>query len=268
MSGRLQLDPPASFPAVSRDGRLVAAESNGTMRIFDLATKAEIERFDTSPDGEAMVKVSFSADSRWVALGSTRGAVTVWNVATGRRVAGPLRSGDAPTFGVFDPTTRERLFVNGRDGVVVWDLHDPARPVREVLTVALPAPTNPTEFRLAWPAADGRRIVVGSAGNDDGVPTVVLDAESGAEINRFNGVPGALSDDGRLVAIQAEQPGRSRRPGRRCRRRRLRRDRAACRRLRVPAGGHDVVRPLRNHARHHRLRRRRSGARVRLAHRT
>jgi DNA-binding SARP family transcriptional activator/class 3 adenylate cyclase/WD40 repeat protein len=208
-SRALRFDPPMAFGgAISPDGSLAAgAEVNGsTVHVFDVATGEQVRRFDTNPDGAVTVTL-FSPDGRWIAVGSTGGEVTVWDVAKGRRVAGPLDAGDGVTYGIFDPTKRTRLFVPGQDGTIaLWELDDPDRPVRRVLASTSPAST-PNSPVLLLPAGDGRRVVVGDINPDRGIPVLVLDASTGAEVARFDGSPGAISRDGGLVALTAIASG-------------------------------------------------------------
>src|SRR4029453_12705640 len=101
----------------------------------------------------------------------------------------------------FDPTTSTRLFVPGHDGVIaVWELDDPAQPVRRVLASTTPS-SNPNFPVLALPARDGSRLLVGDYDQDSGVPALILDVSTGAEVARFDGTPGAISHDGALVAL-------------------------------------------------------------------
>jgi len=198
----LEFDPPTRFGlGVTQDGTLVAAVTpSGTVRIRDAASGDEIRQFETAPSGDA-VFASFNRDNSWVAVTSSTGSVTVWGVADGRRIAGPLDIG-APGYALFDPISTTRLLVGGRDGfVAVWDLADPDRPTRRVLG-ATASPTKPDGSLLFYPAAKGGRVVAGSSNPSDGVPIVVLDIASGTEVARLTGSPGAISADGRLVALK------------------------------------------------------------------
>jgi DNA-binding SARP family transcriptional activator/WD40 repeat protein len=195
-------DAPSAYgSSLSFDGSLVAtADVNGTVRLFDAGTAKEVRRFQTNPDGSAVLAL-FSGDGRWLAIGSTSGAVTVWNVKTGRLVAGPLESGDGVAYGIFDRSSRHRLFVGGHDGVVSeWDLSEPSRPRRRALmTTAPPSGNNPL---LVLTSADGMRLVVGDIDRSSGRPVLVVDATTGETVARFDGAPSAISEDGDLVALR------------------------------------------------------------------
>src|SRR5262249_41944436 len=92
-------------PGVSRDGSLVAAvEPSGTAHIYDVASAHEVRRFETSPDGLVIVAL-FSPDNEWLAVSTDRGSVTVWNVADGQRVAGPINA-VGPAYGLLHPTSQ------------------------------------------------------------------------------------------------------------------------------------------------------------------
>jgi len=198
----LKVDPPMpNGPAVSLDGTLAAAvTADGTVRVRDMASGDEVRRFETSQSRDA-VFAWFNRDNRWLAVTSATGSVTVWNVADGQRIAGPLEIGSAG-YALFDPTTPTRLLVGGRNGVVAaWDLAVPGRPTPHLLG-ATGLPTNPSDLLLFYPAANGGRVAAGDPNPSDGVPIVVLDIASGTEVARLEGSPGAISADGRFVALR------------------------------------------------------------------
>lgn len=118
----------ASRAAFGGDGKAVALfGSDAHLRVFDAATGAEKAKL-APPFANTIQAVAVSADGARVA-GSYRGAVRVWDAATGRLVCQP----DTKSLGV-DPEFRAlafspdgtRLAGAGSSPLVLWDAADGA----------------------------------------------------------------------------------------------------------------------------------------------
>jgi WD40 repeat protein/DNA-binding SARP family transcriptional activator len=85
--------------AFSRDGRLATGGADGTVRLWDTASGAQMQRLDAHTGIVYLVK--FSPDGRLLATGA-QDATRLWNAVTGDPVGGPLPgslfSGDALAF--------------------------------------------------------------------------------------------------------------------------------------------------------------------------
>ncbi len=95
-------DPALAGVRFSPDGTVVAAggvESNH-VTLWNVASGRVIGRpIITHPPGEGSQSISFSPDSKRIAVPGTPGTVVIWDVASGQRVGRPLVVGDAPVEG-------------------------------------------------------------------------------------------------------------------------------------------------------------------------
>lgn len=174
----------------SPNGELaVAVSENGTARVWDVRS----DRAVTLVGHSGMVfTASFSPDSRLVLTGGLDNTARVWDVATGEAIA-ELRGHAGPVVAVaFAPTGRLALTA-GRDGTVrVWDI-DPLRPVS---TLSLrPRSADGVHF-----GPDGQLLV--AVRDPDSV--LMIDRASGARLGAFPGTFMAITGDGSLLAIDAE----------------------------------------------------------------
>ncbi|MFO0843228.1 MAG: sigma-70 family RNA polymerase sigma factor [Gemmataceae bacterium] len=74
--------------AFAPDGKLAAAGADGTVRVWDLSSGAQLQKLDQGGNAAA---VAFSPDGRMLAAASAgkAGTLTTWDAATGRRCGGP-----------------------------------------------------------------------------------------------------------------------------------------------------------------------------------
>lgn len=147
----------------SRDGRLLAVQTNvGIVQIWEVATATPLAQI-VSPDGYNIMSMALSPDGRIVAMSSTTGSIRLFDAISGKSV-GPLNghSGYVPAM-AFSPDGT-RLATGSLDTTaVVWDVAK--------LTESFPRPPTsaPTESQLEeswnrlahndgqvlWPAMDG-----------------------------------------------------------------------------------------------------------------
>jgi WD40 repeat protein len=171
--------------AWSRDGkRLASAGDDGALKVWDVAAGKEIlsRRFapprgvlsDSSrPRGEALL--AWSADGVRLAAAGGDGAVTVWDVVSGKEVVA-LYGPRVPVSSVAWSPDDRRLASTGGDGTLnLWDVASG----QEVFTLHYSTvfPGKPTW--LAW-SPDGRRLALALDGPPEAV-VMVWDASTEAE---------------------------------------------------------------------------------------
>jgi WD40 repeat protein len=179
----------ANDALLTSDGRrLVTASDDGTARVWDAATGAEIVRLEI---GGRVMNLHLSRDGRRLATLTYAGkTVQVSDPASGR-IALRLDHPAAVDVAAFSPDGAE-LATGARDGLVrIWDLASGRERLR--------LPHQNWVRALAY-GADGKRIVSGSADRT----TRMWDASDGAELWRIEHSDRvetvAYSADGRWVA--------------------------------------------------------------------
>ena len=122
-----------SSVSFSRDGRLLASGASGvvggpdsesasdaTIKLWDVATKQNIDTFGPHPRG--VYAVSFSPNGKLLASGSADGTVKLWEVATGNvefEISGHASMGKSVAFSPVEMS----LASGSRDGTVkLWDV--------------------------------------------------------------------------------------------------------------------------------------------------
>jgi WD40 repeat protein/tRNA A-37 threonylcarbamoyl transferase component Bud32 len=151
--------------AWSRDGRrLASAGDDGAVKVWDVAAGKEIlslryarppRELSTHPGPPAESLLAWDADGGRLAAAGADGAVTVWDVLTGKEAATLSGRKAAVSSVAWSPDGR-RLASAGEDGTVsLWD----TTAGQEVLTLRYTQPQLARPGSVAW-SPDGRRLAV------------------------------------------------------------------------------------------------------------
>jgi len=111
--------------AFSPDGRILATAVDGSIRLWDTATRQQIGTPMTAGPGPAYA-VAFSPDGRTLATAGAGGTARLWDVATEQQIGTPMTAGPDPLYAVaFSPDGRTLATADG-DTVRSWDVAFPA----------------------------------------------------------------------------------------------------------------------------------------------
>ena len=129
---------PVDALAFTAQGRLLAALGDGSVRVFDPATKEEARRY-TGLDGPA-ISLAASPDGALAAVGTSRGTLEIWRVASGEKLRS-LYAAPGPLWALAFAPDGERILSAGSDGVLrAWAAASGAELLgREPGLAALPA---------------------------------------------------------------------------------------------------------------------------------
>jgi DNA-binding beta-propeller fold protein YncE len=122
--------------AFSPDCHILATEGDGTVRVMNLVTGQLITTMHAAP-GSNSLGLAFTPDGKILAAASADGPTTLWDAATGHRIA-TLNSDPVGTWSVaFSPDGKE-LFTEGSAGVIdQWDVSTHQRITKIITGVAV-----------------------------------------------------------------------------------------------------------------------------------
>jgi WD40 repeat protein len=136
------------------DSRVVAALREGMVRLFDLATLAEIEQLPAL--GDKVGRLAYSPDGTLLVSGDASGKIRVWSCVD-RRLLRELDASDVPILKlVFQADSRRLLSVDAQEQINLWDTVT-WRPVR---TFTMDVAEGAWGARMLSP--DGRLLAVRS----------------------------------------------------------------------------------------------------------
>jgi len=198
--------------AFSADGRLLASASGekdtpggetnrgGEVRVWNTVSGKLLWTFLGQARPKPFVaNPAFSPDGRWLAWGSVRNSVKVWDLTTGQEIY-TLRGHTEPILSLTFSPDGNRLISAGLDHHVnVWDLRNAGQ------GVLAPQWTMPDFSTSVWCMAlspDGSRLAIGGPTADGNVR--IYDMTSGTLLHTLRGdyriVSVAFSPDGRRLA--------------------------------------------------------------------
>ena len=104
------------------DGRLLSASSDKTVRVWDMAQRREVRRYEGHED--PVLALALAADGSLVASGTSHGAVDLWRLADGT-LRRSLFAGRGPVWALAFTRDAHAVLSSGSDGVVrLWDVGD------------------------------------------------------------------------------------------------------------------------------------------------
>ena len=116
----------AAAAAFSPDGRILATAIDGSIRLWDTATRQQIGTPMTAGPGPAYA-VAFSPDGRTLATAGADGTARLWDVATQQEIGSPMTAGPDPLYAVaFSPDGRTLATAGGDGAARSWDVAFPA----------------------------------------------------------------------------------------------------------------------------------------------
>ncbi|MFC5750315.1 protein kinase domain-containing protein [Actinomadura rugatobispora] len=195
--------------AISGDGRLAitAAQKSHGAQVWETSSGRRLHVLKAGPqengkEGE-VVSVALNADGRIAACGSDHGEIKIWDLETGRCLR--TRRG---TRSIFGGVTRLCLSGDGtivlavsRKAVLAWDLAT-GGPPRTLIELS-------SEAASISLSGDGETALV--VGGTPGDPVRLWHVPTGRCVRTVKGIGwnprGALSGDGRIVALQSRVPG-------------------------------------------------------------
>jgi hypothetical protein len=190
--------------AFSPDGKtLASASSDGTVRLWDVATHRQIGN-PLAGYGEGVTSVAFSADGTTLATGSEDHTVRLWDVATHRQIGNPLAGHAGPVFSVAFSPDGTALATGGEGHAVrLWDVAT-HRQISGPATVAGPSGNGTTS------ACGGPATATGPPANAATAATNGLENKSPAEVLRTAVAALGAAQSVHIVGSNSDGPSDSR----------------------------------------------------------
>ena len=133
----------AAAAAFSPDGRILATAIDGSIRLWDMATRQQIGTPMTAGSGPAYA-VGFSPDGGTLASVDGDGTARLWDVATQQEIGTPMTAGPDPLYAVaFSPDGRTLATVGGDGASRSWDVAFPAGLLAGACAIADQSLTRP-----------------------------------------------------------------------------------------------------------------------------
>jgi len=116
----------AAVAAFSPDGATLAVASDGSIRLWDVATQQEIGAPVTAGTGPAY-GLAFSPDGATLASADGDSSARLWDVATQQEIGAPVTAGTGPAYGLaFSPDGATLVTDDGDGRGRLWDVAFPA----------------------------------------------------------------------------------------------------------------------------------------------
>ncbi|HEY2286656.1 MAG TPA: AAA family ATPase [Streptosporangiaceae bacterium] len=133
----------AAAAAFSPDGRILATADDGSIRLWDTATRQQIGTPMTAGPGPAYA-VAFSPDGGTLASADGDGTARLWDVATQQEIGTPMTAGPYPLYAVaFGPDGRTLATAGGDGALRSWDVAFPAGLLAGACAIADQSLTRP-----------------------------------------------------------------------------------------------------------------------------
>lgn len=137
---------PINALVFTADGRLLSAAGDKTVRVWDVAQRRELLRYEGHED--PVLALALAVDGSLVASGTSRGAVDLWQLADGA-LRRSLYAGRGPVWALAFTRDAHDVLSGGSDGVVrLWDVSDGHELSGAVPSVSPPAEAGDRGARL------------------------------------------------------------------------------------------------------------------------
>ena len=186
--GERGLDVTLSQLEFSPDGKLLATEGEGRVKIWDVTTMADIQTLGD----QGFQTFRFSDGGRSIITGDEKGWLKKWSVATGKRLLAHRLTNDRPILSFAVKPRTNKLLVHDFDFVRTFDLRTRTESgrIQEPTNAVVSAAVNPVEDAHAYAGMRQDVTIVGRTGP--------LELRAGGVVLSM-----AFSPNGRYLAIGA-----------------------------------------------------------------
>jgi WD40 repeat protein len=158
-------EPALAVVRYSPDGRVIAAGALETnhVTVWDASGRTRGRPITTNPPGSGAQSISFSPDSKRIAVPGAPGTVGIWDVVTGRRIGAPLAIGNADVEAAIFADGGRTLIASDDSGYVSAVDVRTGRPTRRPLSIgdqpAISLDLSPDGRLVVAASADGSAFV-------------------------------------------------------------------------------------------------------------